>query len=74
MKQALGVIIEIDEAVAVINLHVQHAKQREAQGAGDLGADVIAESGEIESENVLILLADVSELQDGFVGAVKSKH
>jgi hypothetical protein len=71
---SLLVVIEVYETVAVVDLDVEEAKQREPQSAGNLCAEVIADARQIEGEHFLVFLAQVSKLENRLIRPVNIFH
>jgi hypothetical protein len=51
-----GVIGEVNQAIAIVNLDLQHPQQLEPKNAGDFGARVLADLGQIEAHDIQVLL------------------
>src|SRR5947208_9554128 len=61
---------EVHECIAIVDLDVEHAEQRESEEAGDLRTFRVAKAGSVEGNHVLIFLAKVAECQYSFVGRI----
>src|ERR1700747_366220 len=61
---AVRIVGKGDQPVTVINLSIKHPKQSEPERAGDLRACAIADVTEIESNQALVFLFQMAELQD----------
>jgi hypothetical protein len=57
MTPTLGIIAEIYQAVAVVNLNVQQSQHRKTENAGSFRAKSVADMAKIEGDQILILLA-----------------
>lgn len=67
---AVGVVAEVNEAVAVVDGHGGLADSGDADEAGDVHAYVFGDAGGVEGDDVLDFLLKVGEFEGDLVGGV----
>src|ERR1035438_10571911 len=65
---------KVNQSVAIVDLDVQHPQNLKPQNAGDLGARVPAEVGQIEGQDILAVLGEAAKSECCFVGPVNLGH
>src|SRR5271166_5058480 len=65
---------EVNQAVAIVNLDLQHPQKLKSEDAGDLGARALADIGQIEAHDIQVLLREPAKLKRCFVSTVNVGH
>src|SRR5882724_1610310 len=73
MLHSLRVKFHINQAVAVVDLDVEHLEHSEAEESGDFCPGMTAEGGEVNGDGVNVRLLEAAETQRDF-GAVHFFH
>ena len=74
MILAFGFVAEIYQTVAVVNLYIEKAQHRETENPGGFRPNSVAYVAKVEGQQILILLAQMPELDDRFISAIDVLH
>src|SRR5450631_1090691 len=62
----LGIVLKIDEGIAIVDLDIEETQQNEAQEARHFGADAIADGLGVKRGHLLVFLAQIAKLKHSF--------
>lgn len=68
------VVGEVNQSISIIDLDLQHPQKFKPKDARDLGTRVLADLGQIEAHDILVLLGEVAKSKRCFVSTVNVGH
>jgi hypothetical protein len=74
MVKSLRIVAEVNQPIAIIDLDIEQTQHLEAKYSRDFSAHMVADMSKVKGNQILVVVSNVSESDDGPFGTVDLVH